>query len=349
MDHFIGIDVHRKFSEVCVLEEGGEVLVRRKLYHDEPETIEAFFDSFPPGTPVTMESSFGWMWLAQMLQDLGMEVKLAHSAKVRYIAEARLKNDTIDAWVLAHLLRTGFLPIAYLAPSSVRDNRMVLRHREALKRSRTRMKNRVHALLARHNIHIDLTDIFGVGGMEILRILQVPEPTRRVLDSLLDTVEFLDEEIAQVQKHIASRLKKDPRVEWLESLPGVGRLTSYYLLAEIGEIERFRCPKKLVSYAGLCPSTRQSGAKIRHGPIGGGRRLLRWVLIEAAHTASRRDGYFGHLFQSTKRRKEKNTAYVTVARKMTKIIWQMLTEGRPYQRKVTTTPRVGPSRAMVAR
>ena len=82
-----------------------------------------YFKQFPPGTQVALEATCGWSWLSELLQDLDLEVKLAHPSKVRVIAESQVKTDKVDARVLAQLLRTNFLLQAYLAPGEQREAR----------------------------------------------------------------------------------------------------------------------------------------------------------------------------------------------------------------------------------
>jgi len=326
---YVGIDIHGKCSQVCVMDEAGQVVDKTRLDHGDPRGITDFFERVPAGTPVVMEATCGWMWLSDHLELLGMEVHLAHMAAVRLIAESRLKNDKVDARILAHLLRTGFLPEAYYAPEAVRDIRLLLRYRQGLIKDRTMMKNRVHALLMRYNVHPPQSDIFGMQGTLLLRALELPPPARRVLDGLLDGIAFYNEKVQQLERHLRREPAGDDRVEWLASLPGVGRLTAWFLISEIGRIDRFATAKKLISYAGLCPSARSSAGQERHGTTqGSGRRLLKWSLVEAAHTAVKRDAYFATIFHRIERRKEKQKAYVAVARHLAKIIRQMLQEKR---------------------
>ena len=166
------------------------------------------------------------------------------------------------------------------------------------------------------------------------------------MDDLLADIEFFNAQIRRVEKRLYRLLGPDPRVSWLMTMPGVGKLTTHFVLAEIGTIERFLSSSKLVSYCGLCPSTRISASVVRHGSTkGSGRALLKWSLVEAAHTAAPRDSYFAQFFHRVSRRRGKGKAYVAVARKMATIIWQMLQEKRPYIAKVKTS-QVGSSPAM---
>ncbi|KXB07640.1 hypothetical protein AKJ51_00805 [candidate division MSBL1 archaeon SCGC-AAA382A20] len=331
MQYFIGLDLHRKFSEACVLDEEGNIVMQNRLYHEDEQNVVDFFQQFPKDTSVAMEATIGWPWLSDLLEALELDVHLAHPLKLRLIAEARLKTDKVDGWVLAHLLRTEFLPESYLAPSHVRDQRNLLPHRESIKKIRGTIKNRVHGLLARHNIHPKESDIFGKAGMEMLRNLELDSHSRRILDDRLDHIEYSNREMKKLERYLRETLASDLRVKWLRTLPGIDYLSAYYITSEIGDINRFPAPEKFVSYIGLCPTTKSSGGKTWHGPPEGGRKLLKWVLVEAAHTAARRDSYFARIFHRMERKKGKQSAYVVVAHKMAKIIWHMLTEERPYK------------------
>jgi transposase len=338
VSHFIGIDIHRKYIVACVMDEGGAVARSERISLEELDELVEFFGSFDPGTEVVLEATMGWMWLTDLMESMGLKVTLAHMQGVRVIAESRCKTDRIDARTLADLLRTNYLPRAYLAPADVRDNRMLLGHRQALVKWRTAAKNCVHAILVRYNVHFGMSDIFGVKGTQMLRGLEVPERARVVLDSLLECIEFDSGQIKKVEKQLKRWLGHDGRIVIVTSLPGVGELTAYFLLAEIGTIERFVSPAKLVSYCGMCPSTRQSGDRTSHGKVaGGGRSLLKWSLIEAAHTAVMRDSYFATLFHRTAQRKGTSKAYVAVAHAMAEILWHMLKEERPYRPKMKRT------------
>lgn len=126
-----------------------------------------------------------WEWLAELLEDAGYEVHLAHPLRTRAIAVARVKTDAVDARTLAHLLRADLLPEAYVAPRELRDLRELLRHRVALTGMRSALKNRVHAILAKHGITRLHADLFGKGGRLFLAELQLREAPRRRLDSLM--------------------------------------------------------------------------------------------------------------------------------------------------------------------
>ena len=329
MKEYIGIDIHRKFSEVNVMNESGEQLERRRLEHDDIVGLREYFEKYS-GASAVMEATVGWMWLADELENQGIEVHLAHSSGVKLIASSKLKTDKVDAKVLAQLLRTGFLPEAYLAPLDVRVYREILRWRTSLVKMRAMAKNRIHGLLMRLNIQFEATDIFGKKGREMLRALMIEEPYSSILLGWLDVIDFLDGQVKIVEDKIRKAISKDKRVDLLMTMPGIGLITAYTIIAEVGEIERFRSDKAFASYCGLFPSTHQSASKVYHGRISGGRRTLEWCIVESCHTAVRRDSYFATIFNKHKRSKGNGRAFIIAAREMARIIYKMLKEERSY-------------------
>jgi transposase len=142
---WVGIDLHRRRSQVAIIDGHGELTVSRRIATDREAFTELLGD--PDGTHVALEATYGWEWLADLLEGAGFDVHLAHPLRTRAIAAARVKTDAIDAKTLAHLLRTGMLPEAYIAPPELRDLRELLRHRATLTGLRTSVKNRVHTAM----------------------------------------------------------------------------------------------------------------------------------------------------------------------------------------------------------
>jgi transposase len=186
--HSVGIDLHRKRSHVAVIDDQGRELRSRRIIND-GQTILALLAEIDGDCRVALEATYGWEWLADVLQDAGYELHLAHPLRTKAIASARVKTDAVDARTLAHLLRTDLLPEAYIAPRPLRDLRDLLRHRVALTRMRSALKNRVGAILAKQGIQRPYSDLFGPGGTRFLAELELREPPRQRLDSLLALIE----------------------------------------------------------------------------------------------------------------------------------------------------------------
>jgi transposase len=183
---YVGMDIHKNYSSVAVLDEKGDLVDRRRVSHRYREELTGYFnESRQGGTQVVMEATCGWSWLSDLLQDLGLEVRLANPSKVRIIAESQIKTDKIDAQVLAQLLRTNFLPESYLAPKEQREARDLLRYRITLVHIRSGVKNRIHALLTRLGHYHSFSDLFGKKGRRFLSSLELSPVHRQALDGYL--------------------------------------------------------------------------------------------------------------------------------------------------------------------
>jgi transposase len=149
MSVYVGIDVHRKRSQVAVIDARGEVLANRNVPNG-VEPVLKVIGGLPPGTPTAFEAAFGTGWLVELLEDYGFDPHPVHPSRCKAIASAGLKNDKAGAEILAQLLRADLLPEAQIAPPAVRQLRALLRHRVQLVRLRTLLRNRIHAVLADH-------------------------------------------------------------------------------------------------------------------------------------------------------------------------------------------------------
>ena len=237
MSVYVGIDLHRKRSQVAVIESDGSERFNRNLRNDSMELVE-MLGELPAGTPVAFEAAFGWSWLLELVEERELDPHLAHPSRCKAIAAARLKDDRVDARTLAQLLRADLLPEAWIAPTPIRELRALLRHRVMLVRLRTSAKNRIHAVLADHGLDRE-QGLWTGPGRAWLAELRLPATARLIVDDYLGLIDSLAAPIGAVQEQIAARAKPDPRVKVLTALPGVGQLTAMTLLAEIGDIRRF--------------------------------------------------------------------------------------------------------------
>jgi transposase len=314
MNVYVGMDVHRKRSQIAIVDDLGVQQRNRNLPND-PAKLVPILGALPPGTPVAFEAAYGWGWLVELLEELELEPHLVHPSRCKAIAAARLKNDKVDARTLAQLLRADLLPEAWIAPQATRDLRALLRHRAALVRLSTSLKNRVHAVLADRGIGED--KILWTGpGRAWLAGLELPATPRAIIEDCCGLLDALAAPIARLERQIAALAKPDPRVQALMALPGVGRLTAMTLVAEIGDIARFPTARKLCAWAGLTPTVRNSDRKVRHGHITKqGSVWVRWILQEAAHTA-KRSPMFATTYGQLARRRGTQIATVAIARRL---------------------------------
>jgi transposase len=323
---WVGIDLHRRRSFVTAIDEQGEVSLRRRITNDPDAFLELLGD--PEGTHVALEATYGWEWLADLLADAGFELHLAHPLRTRAIAAARVKTDAVDAATLAQLLRAGLLPEAYIAPRELRDVRELLRHRVTLVAMRSALKNRVHAILARHGVTHQHADLFGKAGRQFLATVELRPAPRQRIDSLLALVENFDREIDATAREIDGQAKGDERVALLCQIHGIGRYTAMLIIAEIGDVRRFPTARHLCAWAGLTPTVRSSDGKTRLGNISRqGSSILRWAMVEAATHVATRGGPLREQFERIAKRRGRKVARVAVARQILTLCYYGLRDG----------------------
>ena len=271
-----------------------------------------------------------------MFEDFEGELVLGHPLKNRLIAESRNKNDKVDSKVLADLLRTNFLARAWIAPRDVREARELLRYRCSLVRVQTMLKNRVRVILAKAGRSIEASDVFGVGALEELEKMDVGATRNLIVGGYVDVARQRKKTIEEAEKEIRARVKNSPEAERVDSVRGFGPLAALTVVSEIGDITRFSRAGKLVSYAGLAPSNRESAGVLRHGAITKqGSPWLRWILVEATQHAI--DAYPQlaalHRRVTASQGGRKNAGRIAVARQLLVSIYHMLKHKQAFQPK----------------
>jgi transposase len=328
---YAGVDAHRSSAHVTVMDETGKIL-RRTQVSSSPKGLHEALGGYDEPIKAVIEATYNWGPVYDWLTELVDEVILAHPTKVRAIADARIKTDTIDSRTLAHLLRADLIPAAYAPSKETRAVKRVLRQRMFFVRLQTMLKNRIRALLTQHAVMLpDVTDLYGKAGLEWLRELTLCEPDGRLLRDDLDLLKALREHIASTDSLIAELASDDEAVTWLASLPGIGPFFSVLIRYEVDDITRFREAKKFAAYTGLIPSTYASGPRVFHGRLTKqGNRWLRWALIEAVAPAMRASTPLRRYYEQIKVRRGAKDARVATARKLAELVWTVWTERRRY-------------------
>jgi transposase len=334
--HYIGVDYHKKYSYVVVKDKEGKV-ERRGMVNNTREEFQQLLKPYRSGKAV-VEATRNWCLVYDWLEEILDSVALAHPLKVRAIAEARIKTDKISADILCDLLRSDLLPEAYVPSKETREAKNVLRQRMFFVRIQTMVKNRIYTILDRHPEIIsqapEVSDIFGVSGMNWLKQAVLPGQDNRLLASELDLLQAIMRKISESNRMVKELAQDDKRVKLLRSIPGLGPFFSVLVAQEIDDISRFRSEKKLCAYAGLVPSTYASGGKVFHGRIiKTGNKWLRWALIEAVYPAISCDADLFGYYQRLKIKKGANAAKVATARRLLTIVYRVLSQERLYERR----------------
>jgi transposase len=331
MLRYVGLDVHKVWTQVARHLPDGSV--QREKVATRPGCLKDFAETLGPSDVVALESTTNALAVARLLRQRAGRVLVSNPMKTHLIAESHIKTDKVDADVLAQLAKSGFLPTVWQPPEGVEMLRRRSAYHQALGRQITRVKNRLHAVLARHLVEPPVADLFSQKGRAFLRrIEQVPHDEKVQVELDLYLLETLEGIRAAATEELARLAHAYPEAELLMSVPGIGYTTAIGILSAIGDVGRFRSPKKLVSYFGLNPIVHQSAQRCYTGRISKqGRCRARWLMVEAAHCAVRSAGLLRAFFLRIKARKGTNVAVVAAARKLTVIIWHMLASGEPYR------------------
>ena len=330
MGRAVGLDLHRDFCEVAICEEG--VVRSAGRVKMAPEAIEALAASLAPTDRVAMEVSGGAWEVARILEP-HVERVVVVSPDDTGIAQARTKTDRLDARTLASLLWKGGLEAVWMPDERARVLRRRLARREQLVRTRTRVKNEVHAVLMRRlQGKPPCSDLFGVKGRKWLRQLSLPPEEAESVQAALRQIAFLDREIDQVERMVAKQMLTWPEAKRLMTVPGVNLIGAATFLAAVGDIARFGSSRKLVAYLGLDPRVRQSGEQpARSGSITKrGSVSARWALVEATWSVVKQPGPLRAFYLRVRARRGHGKAIVAAARKLAVLFWCMLTRGQDY-------------------
>lgn len=330
----IGIDVHKKIC-VATLKGTTRQILEQTTFENTAQNITKFANDIKQRykKPRAVCESTGnyWIRLHDILEEHGIDTILAHPAKTKVIAEARLKNDKLDSEVLADLLRSDMVCESFVPEKHYRELRNLVRTRLGLVRAKSRYANKIHSILAKYDYQIP-AKMFSKKTMSYLAQIELSEIDRMTMDAYLDGINTTQRQIDRFDAKIASVSSTDNQIMLLMTIPGISYFTALTVMSEIVDIKRFANPDKLKSYAGMVPSQRDSGQTERRGHITKhGSRWLRNAMVEAATTAIKHDDRIKNVYSRIAARRGPQKAKIAAACQMLVIIWHMLTNNEPYR------------------
>lgn len=326
----IGMDIHRSFAQVAILEDGEiKQQLRIDLVH---HRVVEFAKTLRLEDEVVVEATGNSAAVERLIRPHVKRVAIANPRLVRAIAYARVKTDKIDASILAKLHASGFLPEVWVADDDTLRRRRQTAERMGVLEQSVRIKGRIQAILHTNLIPKYSGHLFGKAGRKWLDGLPLPEEERAILVRLVHELERVTAQLAELDKLLAQQALADPRALRLMTIPGVSSVVSSTVLASIGDISRFPTPEKLSSYFGLTPKVRQSGDRpARHGRISKqGNTAARKMLVEAAWSAKTAPGPLRAFFVRVHKKRGAQAAAVATARKLAVMIWYVLAGEEEY-------------------
>jgi len=328
---YCGIDLHAEYSQICILDEDGEVMETSRVRTSQ-KALERFFRRDP--MRVVMEAGGSSPWVSRLLDSFGHEVVVCSPRRVRLIAESKLKNDKVDAEVLARLVRLdpGFLKPIQHRSEEAQLLRANLKVRRAMVDARTKWINTVRGLLRSFG--------YKVAGkaphtfVDRVDAMKLPEELRAPIEPLLEQLDLLSGEIRRRNEHLEEMVQGLPEVDHLRKIPGVGVVVATYFVLTIDDPNRFRNSRDVASFFGLRPSMRESASVSHYGRITKeGDPEMRRLLVQAAHACllTKADSELKNWALALAERKGKGKAVVALARKLAVLMHHLWVTGEVYQ------------------
>lgn len=330
----LGLDVHKDSITATRMGPGGEVLKTWKLATTRSDVL-ALTRDLERSTPIVLEASTAGKAVAMVLKETGCEL---HMAAPNKIPKLDVKTDKRDSIRLAHLYQSGSMPECYVPPPEIDHLRLLTRNRRDLATKVTLVKNQVHALVTRNILDAEMkgvSDWFGVGGLRRLVRLPLPPEERAHLARYLEQLELLAQQEESMQAELAQVAQGNSEISLLMTIPGVSFYSAVGIVAEIGDVRRFRDKQHLASYAGLVPKADDSGDSKgqQHRPVKKGNMVLKSFLCTAVKgmlKANQRTAV-SEFYREKARSIPVQKAQVAAARKLSAEVWKILTFGVPYR------------------
>ncbi len=328
------MDVHKRESQVCILGEGGAVVVERRIRTERSRLAAVLGER--PRARILLEASTESEWVAQTLEALGHEVIVAdpNFAAMYASRSRRVKTDRRDARTLAEACRVGAYRPAHRMSAPRREVRAALAARDALVRTRVRYISLIRALLRREGIAVGS----GSSGAFLRRLAAITPPAalQAALAPLVTVLEPLNAAIAAADAWITEAMERDPVAGRLCTVPGVGPVTAAAFVATLDEVTRFRGAPQVAAYIGLVPQERSSGDRQHRGGLTkAGNARARWVLVQAAWAIWRdrtpRTATLRAWAERIAARRGKRVAAVALARRLAGILYALWRDGSAYE------------------
>ncbi len=324
------------------MEDNGDIIIQRNMENN-METVNGFLSDYRDHD-IVIESSTSGKYLCKELLKLNYKIHLINPAKVPEIANNYKKTDKEDSFQLADVFRRGGMKEICIPSDEIENVRSLVRYRHSLGEELTLKKNKVHALLTSYGIIIKATDPFGKKGLREIEnnYSNLSYSDKIVLRSLLNDISLIKTREREIEAEISSISDNSNDIKLLMTIPGINFYTAAGILSEIGTINRFENKLKFASYTGLIPKEHSSGEKVvkghitKHGPS-----LLRFFLVETAHSLIKYTKKFKSKYLSIVRRLGKKRSIIAIARILAETIYAMLKNNVKYierERSETINP-----------
>ena len=282
--YYCGIDLHARKMYVCIINAKNKVVVHQNIKTDP----EVFFDLIFPyldDIAVGVECVFCWYWLADLCAEHHIRFVLGHALYMKAIHGGKTKNDKIDSYKLATLLKGGSFPIAYAYPAKWRATRDLLRRRMYLSQRCSELVTHIVNTNTQYNLPAfkkKLSRKYNHDG--VVERFDNPQ-VRKSIQVDLEMIVSMNQMLKKLEYHIEKTARGHDyhTLYLLRSIPGVGQILALVILYEVHDVKRFPTVQDFSSYARLIRPTKESNGKwAGYSNKKIGNHHLKWAIKEAA-------------------------------------------------------------------
>ncbi len=333
---YCGIDLHARTMYLCILNQAGKIVIHRDIKTN-PEIFLKTIAPYREDIVVAVECIFTWYWIADLCSEENIPFVLGHALYMKAIHGGKAKNDKVDSYKIATLLRGGMIPMAYVYPAGMRSTRDLLRRRNHLARKRAELLAHVQNTNHQYNLSTISKNLGKKGNREGVAERFSDVCVQKSIELDLGLIDHYDQLLHRIEHEISLIAKECDADSYfrIRSIPGIGRILGLTILYEIHDIDRFPRVQDFVSYCRLVKCTKESAGKIL-GSSGKkiGNAHLKWAFSEAAVLFLRRNPEA--VAYRTKLARKHGTAksLTIVAHKLARAVYHILKRKEVFHPKI---------------
>jgi len=331
--YYCGIDLHARVLYVCILNAQGTPVLHCRIDATSIDLIDTLAPYMHDNLVVGVECMHCWYWVSDLCRDFNIPFVLGHALYMRAIHGGKAKNDKIDSFKIAKLLKGGMFPVAYDYPADMRAARDLLRRREHLMRKRAELLAHIKNTNSQYNLPALAINLRYVQNRAKVKDRFDDPCVQRSINMDLHLIDFYDHELSSVECFIEKHAKQHNYQDYvtLRSVPGIGKILALTILYEIGDIHRFDRVQQFASYARLVKCKAESAGKT-YGTSGAkiGNAHLKWAFSEAAVAYLRNNPKGQTYLKTLQKRMTKAKALSALAHKLGRAVYFMLKRGHMF-------------------
>ena len=282
----VGCDLHARQQTLAMVDTEGGEFTEKTLFH-EGNAVREFYAALEGPVVVGIEATGAMQWFLELLEELGIECRVGHPAKIRAKETRKQKHDRRDARLILELLLEDRFPQIWMPSTEQRDLRTLLRDRHQWVKMRARLQHTLQAIAPNHALRKGRA-LWSAAGQGALEALPLPPYTGQRRTELLSLYVELQKRIQELDKEVEAQARQRPQARRLLTHPGVGAVTALATEVFLGDPNRFATGNQVASYIGMIPCEHSSGKRQRLGKLTKeGNSLLRYLWTESDDACGR--------------------------------------------------------------